>query len=190
MSYPAPSPSSSLAQVLRSTVRQNPGTGTSTIDESRRRSRHGWRWGCSSAPRDADDDAGAAEASSPRTRESASRPDRCAHHALRPSRTTPTRSRSLRRSSGDVWCGDRHRAPASGRPDLRRRLLAVSFPPAGLALDCLAYAARHRGRDSARHPVEASCSSPGDPMRSSARSSLCEESATRPSISEWRYPSE
>ena len=31
-------------------------------------------------------------------------PGRCAHHALKPSRTTPGRSRSLRRSSGDVWC--------------------------------------------------------------------------------------
>ncbi len=29
---------------------------------------------------------------------------RCAHHALRPSRTTPARSRSLRRFFGDIWC--------------------------------------------------------------------------------------
>ena len=66
--------------------------------------RCGWRWSCLSAPQDAGDDAGAAEASSPRTRESAARPGRCAHHALKPLRTTPGRSRSLRRSSGDVWC--------------------------------------------------------------------------------------
>ena len=51
---------------------------------------------CSSAPRDAGDDAGAAEASSPRARESAVRPGRSAHRAPRPSRTRSASSRSRR----------------------------------------------------------------------------------------------
>ena len=52
----------------------------------------------------AGDDAGAAEASSPRTRESAARLGRSAHRARGPSRTMPASSRSNRRFSGDAWC--------------------------------------------------------------------------------------
>ena len=107
-------------------MRQNPGTGTSGCN---RVMVHGFvilltarfgpqpsgrlaadparcslRWSCSSALRAAGDDAGAAETSSPRTRESAVRLGRCAHRVLKPSSTTPASSRSHRHSSGNAWC--------------------------------------------------------------------------------------
>ena len=62
------------------------------------------RWNSSSAPGDIGADVGVAEASSPRTLESAARLGRSAPRAPEPSRTTLASSRSRRRSSGAAWC--------------------------------------------------------------------------------------
>ena len=54
-------------------------------------------------PTSSGEDHGAAGVSSLRTHENALRPRRSAQHEPRPSRTTIARSRSYRRSAGDVW---------------------------------------------------------------------------------------
>ena len=77
-----------------------------TIDESRRRSRHGAAGAGVARAHLGTSATMPALPKRHRQKRAKARPGpgRCAHHALRPSRTTPARSRSLRRFFGDIWC--------------------------------------------------------------------------------------